>query len=228
MSKSMFKRDLLLLVVCSFAFLWPDCAASASNKVIRNYDVGVAFDIDADGKVQSIKTHVDSNRVLLPQLLEKYKDYRFSPRQRNGVNVSATVQAILHVQAVQGKDEQISLVFRDLRPQAVRLRGRTINYAAISELFKKRGETFTVKVEIKQDGSVADIQVGNDGLRTYPDAVSLIKDAVSTWQYAVDIEAGSPLEMRTSFNLSFGHRDEMRMAPQVDGPMQYIPDTIRK
>lgn len=228
MWRSMLKLDLILLVISSFALLWSDCASSASNKVIRNYDIGVALDINADGSVQSIKTHVDSNRVLLPQLREKYKDYRISPRQRNGVSVPATIQAIVPVQAMQGKDEKISLVFKDLRPQAVRLGGRTIDYAAINEFFKKRGETFTIKVKIKQDGSVADIQVGNDGLRTYPDAIALIKEAVSTWQYAVDIEAGSPLEMSTSFELSFGHREEMRMAPQVDGPMQYVPDTIRK
>lgn len=208
---SLAKLNRILVLVLMFA--WAGDACSVSGKVIRYANIGVKFDIDGEGRLQSVSALSEANKALHPQLLEKFKSYRFIPRFHEGVAVPAVLQAIVPMQAVQTKDGQVHLVFKKPAFQPVRIGGRHIDFLELEKLVFKRGTVFVVNVKISPDGTVSHTDIRTKGLKINPEAISYIKDVVATWRYAVDIEAGIPQAMSTEIRIQFGPQFNPHMAP---------------
>ena len=192
---------------------------SAGGKLVRHANIGVTFEIDGMGRLQSLATHGESNRILLPMLQEKFGAYQFKPRMHEGVPVSASLQAIVRMLASEAKDGQLNVVFKDPQFQAVRTGGESLNYLALIDIVSKRSASFEVTIKVRPDGSVADSDVKAKGLRVPTEATALIEKTVATWTFAVDKEAGIPLAMVTEVNFQVGSRGNINM-PSIGQPMR--------
>ena len=200
-------------LILSFLLAFNCNANAVTGKVVKNVNLTVAFEVDAEGHLLSVNAHSEANKVLHPQLFEEFRNYRFKPGKNSGIAVPATIQATVPMQAVQTKDGQLHLVFGEPQFQPIKLSGSNIDYLALKKWVSKRGTEFEVKIEIMPDGTVSKTDIKTKGLRVDPEAIVYIQDIVSTWLYAVDIEAGVPQAMTTEIKIQYGERFSPYTAP---------------
>lgn len=193
-------------LILSFLLVFNGSANAATGKVVKDVYVSVAFEIDAEGHLQSVNAHSEANKVLHPQLFEEFRNYRFKSRKKSGIAVPSILQAIVPMQAVQSKDGQLHLIFGEPKFQPIKLSGSDIDYLALKKWVSKRGSVFEVTIDIRPDGTVSQADINTKGLRIAPEAIAYIDGIVSKWLYAVDIEAGVPQAMSTEIKIQYGER----------------------
>lgn len=204
---------LKFFLVLSFLLAFNGSANAVTGKVVKDVYVSVAFEVDAEGHLQSVNAHSEANKVLHPQLFEEFRNYRFKSRKKSGIAVPAILQATVPMRAVQTTDGQLHLVFGEPRFQPIKLSGSNIDYLALKKWVSKRGTVFEVKIEIRPDGTVSETDIKTKGLRIGPEAIVYIEEIISTWLYAVDIEAGVPQAMSTEITIQYGLRFSPYTAP---------------
>lgn len=200
-------------LILTFLLAFNGNANAITGKVVKDVYVSVAFEVDAKGRLQSVNAHREANKVLHPQLFEKFRNQRFKSRKKSGIAVPTILQATVPMRAVQTKDGQLHLVFGEPQFRPIKLSGSDIDYLALKNWVSKRGTVFEVKIEIRPDGTVSQTDIKTKGLRIDSEAIVYIKDIVSTWLYAVDIEAGVPQAMTTEIKIQYGQRFSPNMAP---------------
>lgn len=207
------------ILLLSLLLVFASEANSAKQKVVRHANIGVTFEIDPEGRLQSVDIHGESNRVLLPMLQKKFQDFEFKPRMHDGVPVSASLQAIVPMLASEAKDGQLNIVFKYPQFQAVRIGGESLNFSALFDIVSNRSASFDVSIKIKPDGTVSESAVKARGLRVPAEASELIEKTVASWTFAVDKEAGIPVAMVTEVNFQVGNRRNIYM-PSIGQPMR--------
>lgn len=213
-------RILLLLSM----LLWAYNGYAAAEKVTRNINIGVVFEIDALGHVKSVKALAENNQALSPQLFERFKNHQFAPRIRDGIAVPSTLQSVVVVQAVESSDGQVRMVFKDPKWQAVWLRGQPLNFAVVDKLISNKKLEYRARIQINSDGTVSDVQVSTSSRKDHTETIEMIRNTILTWHYAVDIEAGIPQAMVTETRIGFGYRPNTNiLANDWRGPIQIGP-----